>query len=166
MIRDYLGVWPEIHEQAFVAETADVIGRVTLEKNSSVWYGAVLRGDVAGITIGENTSVQDNCVLHCDHGSDMVIGRNVTVGHGAIVHGATVGDNTLIGMGAIVLDGAKIGESCVIAAGALVKERAEIPDGSMVVGVPGKIIRSLSEEQIRQSREQSYYVELSGHYKK
>ena len=165
MIRTYMGACPEVHETAFVAETAVLIGRVKLCKSSSVWYGAVIRADEADITLGEGTSVQDNCALHCDENSHMIIGNNVIVGHGAVLHGATIGDNTLIGMGAIVLDGAKIGKNCVIAAGALIKEKAVIPDGSMVAGVPGKIIRTLTPEQIEQREETSYYVEFAKLYK-
>jgi len=165
MIKTYMGATPEIHESAFVAETAALIGRVKLCENSSVWYGAVIRADEADIVLGKGTNVQDNCALHCDEGSHMIIGDNVTIGHGAVLHGATIGDNVLIGMGAIVLDGAKIGENCIIAAGALVKEKAVIPENSMVVGVPGKIVKTLTAEQIAQRKETSYYVEFARLYK-
>ncbi len=164
MIMEYKGTMPEISSEAFVAPTADVIGDVKIAAYASVWFGAVIRGDEAPIVIGEGTNVQDNCVLHCDHGSDMVIGKNVTIGHGSIVHGATIGDNVLIGMGAIVLDKARIGDNCIIGAGAVVKEKADIPAGSMVVGVPGKIIRSLDEAAIGERQKQSYYVPLSKDY--
>ena len=164
MIMKYKGIMPEISSDAFVAHSADVIGDVKIEADASVWFGAVIRGDEAPIRIGRGSNIQDNCVLHCDRGSDMYIGKNVTIGHGSILHGATVGDNTLIGMGAIILDGAKIGENCIIGAGALVKEMAEIPDNSMVVGVPGKIIRTLDEKAIAERQAQSYYVPLSKDY--
>ena len=165
MTRDYKGISPKIHKDAFVAETAAVIGDVEIGKDSSVWYGAVVRGDEAPIRIGEKTNVQDNCVLHCDAGTSMNIGENVTIGHGAIVHGATIGDNVLIGMGAIILNGATIGDNAVIGAGAVVKENADIPAASLVVGVPAKVIRTLTEEQISQRKTVSYYVELAGNYK-
>ena len=164
MIRDYKGVWPKIDKDAFVAETAAVIGDVEIGKDSSIWYGAVIRGDESPIRIGEKTCVQDNSVLHCDDDSLMVIGENVTIGHGAIVHGATIGDNVLIGMGAIILNGAKIGDNAVIGAGAVVKENADIPAGSLAVGVPAKVVRTLTEEQIKERKTLSYYVKLSKDY--
>ncbi len=164
MIMEYKGIMPEISPDAFVAPTASVIGDVKIAADASVWFGAVIRGDEAPITIGKGTNIQDNVVLHCDHGSDMVIGKNVTIGHGSIVHGATIGDNVLIGMGAIVLDGAKIGDNCIIGAGAVVKERADIPAASMLVGVPAKIIRTLDEKAIEDRKKQSYYVPLSKDY--
>ena len=165
MTREYKGVWPKIDKGAFVAETAAVIGDVEIGKDSSIWYGAVIRGDESPIRIGEKTSVQDNCVLHCDDESPMVIGENVTIGHGAIVHGATIGDNVLIGMGAIILNGAKIGDNAVIGAGAVVKENADIPAGSLAVGVPAKVVRMLTEEQLQERKALSYYVELAKDYK-
>ena len=164
MTRDYKGVWPKIDKDAFEAETAAVIGDVEIGKDCSIWDGAVLRGDESPIRIGEKTNVQDNCVLHCDDYSPMVIGENVTIGHGAIVHGATIGDNVLIGMGAIILNGAKIGDNAVIGAGAVVKENADIPAGSLAVGVPAKVVRTLTEEQIKERKTLSYYVELSKNY--
>jgi carbonic anhydrase/acetyltransferase-like protein (isoleucine patch superfamily) len=164
MIRDYLGAWPKIDKEAFIAETAAVIGEVEVGAGTSVWYGAVLRGDEGAITVGRDSSIQDNAVLHCDLGSEVHIGNNVTVGHSAVVHGSTVGDNTLIGMGAIVLNGASIGEECIIAAGAVVKENAVIPARSMVVGVPGKIIRTLSDEQAEKLRQPTYYAKLVKDY--
>lgn len=124
----------------FVADTARVLGDSRLAKDVSIWYGAVVRGDMASITIGECTNIQDNCVLHCDPGEDLVIGSHVTVGHMATVHGMKIGDNCLIGIGSIILARAEIGENCLIAAGALVREGQKVPPGSIVVGVPGKII--------------------------
>jgi len=166
MTGEYKGKYPIIHSEAFIAENASVIGDVKIGKDSSVWFGAVIRGDEAPIVIGEGSCVQDNAVLHCDHGSDMHIGNNVTIGHGAIVHGATIGDNVLVGMGAIILDGAKIGANSVVGAGAVVKERADIPENSMLVGVPAKVIRTLEGEQLQARKEKSYYVELSKEYMK
>ena len=125
---------PDIHPSAFVAPGAVIRGEVHLAENSSVFYNAVLRGDRAPISIGEGTNIQDNCVVHVEYDLPVTVGKNVTVGHGAILHGCTVGDETLIGMGAIVLNGAQIGKSCLIGAGALVTQNAVIPDGCMAVG--------------------------------
>jgi carbonic anhydrase/acetyltransferase-like protein (isoleucine patch superfamily) len=121
---------------------------VILKRNASVWFGAVLRGDNEPITVGENSNVQDGAVLHTDAGSPLVIGSNVTIGHQAMLHGCTVGDNSLIGIGAVVLNGARVGRNCLIGAKALIPEGKEIPDGSLVVGAPGRVLRPLSEAQI------------------
>ena len=139
------GKTPEIHPEARIAENAAIIGEVTLGAGASVWYGAVLRGDAGFIRIGENSNVQDCCCLH--GAKNTAVGKNVTIGHGAIVHGCTVEDNCLIGMGATILDGAVIGEGSIIGAGALVGEGKVIPPRSLVVGVPGKVIREVSDEQ-------------------
>ncbi len=136
----------EAHESAFIAPTAVCIGSVTVARNASVWWNAVLRGDCEPITIGEETNVQDGCVLHTDPGAPLVLGRNVTIGHMAMLHGCIVGDNSVIGIGAVVLNGAKIGANCLIASKALVRENAEIPDNSMVVGIPGKVVRQVTPE--------------------
>ena len=132
---------------AFVAGSAVVVGDVTLEPGSSVWYGAVIRGDEGPIVIGENANVQDNAVLHCDPGHHVTLGRNVTVGHGAIVHGAEVGEGSLIGMHATLLNGCKVGSHCIIGAGALVPEGKEIPDGTVAVGVPARVVKDAAEAQ-------------------
>lgn len=131
----------------WVAETAVVIGDVLLQPAASVWWHAVLRGDNERITVGENSNVQDGCVLHTDPGSPLVIGRNVTVGHMAMLHGCTVGDGSLIGIGTVVLNGARIGRNCIIGARSLIPEGKEIPDNSLVMGSPGKVVRELSDEQ-------------------
>ncbi len=166
MIRDYRGILPKISESAFVAETAAVIGDVTVEENANIWYGAVLRGDEGPIEIGKNTNIQDNATVHTNHEYKVIIGENVTVGHNAIVHGCTVGDGTMIGMGAVVLNGAVIGKGCLIAAGALIKEREVIPDGSLCVGVPAKIIRTLNEEAKAGVLENAeMYVKLGQEYR-
>ena len=130
---------PADNGAAFVAENATLAGSVRLEKNSSVWYGAVLRADTGRIAIGENSNVQDNAVLHTGPGLDVTVGRGTSVGHGAVVHGCTVGDGCLIGMHATILNGAVIGDGCLIAAGALVPENMQVPAGSLVIGVPGKV---------------------------
>lgn len=127
-----------------LAPNAVVVGDVVLENNVSVWYGAVIRGDCGRIQIGENTNVQDNCVLH----DPITIGKGCTIGHGALVHGCEIGDHTMIGMGAIVLSGAKIGSHCVVAAGAVVKENMVIPDGHLVMGVPARIVGPTRQELI------------------
>lgn len=164
MILDYFAK-PEIAESAFVAETAVVIGNVRILDEASVWYGVVLRGDKGLITVGKKTSVQDNTVVHSGPGEDACIGNGVTVGHGAIIHGCKIGDYSLIGMGAIILSKAEIGDHCIIGAGAVVKEGDKIPPGSLVVGVPGKVIRQLSEEQLRYPEINcEEYVEISRKY--
>ena len=139
---------PDIHPSAFVAPGAVVRGEVHLAENSSVFYNAVLRGDRAPISIGEGTNIQDNCVVHVEYDLPVTVGKNVTVGHGAILHGCTVGDETLIGMGAIVLNGAQIGKGCLIGAGALVTQNAVIPDGCMAVGSPARVKRPLTPEEM------------------
>ena len=131
----------------FVADTARVIGNVILMNNASVWFGAVIRGDNEPITIGENSNIQDGSVLHSDPGFALTIGRDVTVGHLAMLHGCTIGDGSLIGIGAVVLNGAKIGKNCLIGAKALIGEGKEIPDNSMVLGAPGRVVRTFTDEQ-------------------
>ncbi|PLR28094.1 gamma carbonic anhydrase family protein [Caulobacter zeae] len=133
--------------ECWIAPTASVMGNVVLKQNASVWWGAVVRGDNDPITIGENSNIQDGSVLHTDAGIPLTIGANVTVGHMVMLHGCTIGDGSLIGIGSIILNGAKIGKNCLIGAGALITEGKEIPDNSMVVGAPGKIIREVSEHQ-------------------
>lgn len=141
------GYQPEIDEAAWIAPTATVIGRVKLEAEVSIWYNAVLRGDSDQITIGARSNIQDGCVLHADPGFPLTVGAGVSVGHNAILHGCTVGDDVLVGMGATVLNGAVIGAGSLIAANALIPEGAQIPPGSLVAGVPGKVRRELSEDQ-------------------
>ena len=145
MIKSFRGKTPIVPESCFVAENATIIGDVTLGENCSVWFGAVIRGDYNSIAIGEGSNVQDNAVLHCSEGSSISIGKNVTIGHGAIVHGATVGDNVLVGMGSIVLDGAQVGESSIIGAGCVCKENMVVEKGSVVVGIPGKAVKNALE---------------------
>ncbi len=142
------GVKPELDTTAWVAPSADVMGKVIMHAESSIWFCAVVRGDNEPITIGKGSNIQDNSVLHTDPGMPLTIGEGVTVGHQVMLHGCTIGDNSLIGIGATVLNGAKIGKNCIIGAHALVTEGKEIPDNSMVVGAPGKIIKTLNEQQI------------------
>lgn len=143
---------PAIHPTARVAEGAVVRGHVTLGENVSVWYNAVLRGDVDAIEVGNDTNIQDGCIVHEDFGCPARIGRRVTVGHGAILHGCTVGDDTLIGMGAIVLNGARIGAGCIVGAGALVTQGTVVPDGSVVLGSPVRIVRQVTTEELEHNR--------------
>ncbi len=138
-----------IHPSVFVAETATIVGEVTIYPDASVWYGAVIRGDASKIVIGDGTNVQDGGVIHCDANLPTTIGKRVVIGHRAVIHGATIADNVMIGIGAIVLNGAKIGEYSIIAAGALVPEGKEIPPRSLVMGVPGKVIRQVNDEEIK-----------------
>ncbi|MBV6288376.1 gamma carbonic anhydrase family protein [Pseudomonas aegrilactucae] len=137
----------ETHPQSWVAPTATLIGKVRLQAGASVWFGAVLRGDNELIDIGENSNVQDGAVMHTDMGWPLTLGTGVTVGHNAMLHGCTVGDYSLIGIGAVILNGARIGKHCIIGANALVPEGREIPDGSLVVGSPGKVVRELTPAQ-------------------
>ena len=139
------GIAPEIAEDAWVAPGAHLMGKVVLEAGASVWFGAVLRGDNEEIRVGAGSNVQENVVCHTDMGFPLVIGANCTIGHKAMLHGCTIGEGSLIGMGATVLNGAKIGRGCLIGAGALVTEGKEIPDGSLVMGAPGKVVRMLDE---------------------
>ncbi len=142
------GIAPRIHATAWVADSAQVMGNVVLGEDASVWFGTVVRGDTECITIGAGSNIQDASVLHADFGQPLVVGCNVTVGHQVMLHGCTIGDETLIGIGAIVLNGAKIGKNCLVGAGALVTEGKEFPDGSMIIGSPAKAVRQLTPEQM------------------
>ena len=139
---------PRIAPSAWVADSAQVIGRVELGEGASVWYGAVLRGDNEWITIGARSNVQDGSVLHTDMGWPLTLGEDVTIGHQVMLHGCTVGDGSLIGIQAIVLNGARIGRNCLVGAGAVVTEGKEFPDNSLIVGAPAKVVRELSPEQL------------------
>lgn len=143
------GIAPTLSEDGdvWIAPSAHVIGNVTLSKGVSVWFGSVLRGDNEPIFIGAGTNLQEQTVIHVDPGFPCTIGQNCTIGHKAMIHGCTIGDGTLIGMGATVLNGARIGKGCLIGAGALVTEGKDIPDGSLVMGMPGKVVRMLTEDQ-------------------
>ena len=162
MFLSFCGKTPRDEGAAFVAPSATVQGDVVLKPGSTVWYGAVLRADTGSIAIGENSNVQDNAVLHTGPGLDVTVGRGTSVGHGAVVHGCTVGDGCLIGMHATILNGAVIGDGCLIAAGALVPENMQVPAGSLVIGVPGKVVRPVSAAQaaaIKANEEE--YLELA-----
>lgn len=145
MIWELDGLRPEIDPDAWVAPDAQVMGHVRLGAGASIWFGAVLRGDGEVIDIGEATNIQDGCILHTDTGFPLAIGRDCTIGHRAVVHGCTIGAGSLIGMSATVLTGARVGAGCLIGAGALVTGNAVIPDGSLVTGAPGRVVRTLDE---------------------
>jgi carbonic anhydrase/acetyltransferase-like protein (isoleucine patch superfamily) len=154
------GMSPRVHETAWVADTAVLIGEVDLDVEASTWFGAVLRGDNEIIAVGSRSNIQDNAVLHTDRGFPLSIGDGCTIGHKAMLHGCTIGENTLVGMGATILNGARIGSNCLIGANALVTEGKVIPDNSLVVGAPGKVVRLLDESAIaRLRRSAETYVE-------
>ncbi|HQY72954.1 MAG TPA: gamma carbonic anhydrase family protein [Aestuariivirga sp.] len=144
------GIAPELPAEGscWIAASADVIGRVRLERNASIWFNAVLRGDNELISVGEGSNVQDGCVLHTDMGSPLTVGKHCTIGHKAMLHGCTIGDNTLVGIGSIILNNAVIGKNCLIGAHSLISERKVIPDNSLVMGSPGKVVRELDAEAI------------------
>ena len=161
MILPYRDKQPLIEESAYVSSNATVIGDVTLEKGSSIWFHSVVRGDKDHIHIGEDSNIQDNCTLHTDPKHLLQIGKRVTVGHNAVLHGCMIEDEVLIGMGAIVLNGAHIGRHSIIGAGALVKEGQQIPENSLAVGSPARIIRKCSEEQVKEILENAaHYAQL------
>lgn len=167
MIMKYREIQPAMHEDCFVAKNATVIGDVTMKEHASVWFHTVIRGDSDKIEIGRYTNIQDNCTLHTDAGHQIHLGDYITVGHNAIVHGAFIDDETLIGMGAIILNKARIGKHCVIGAGALVCENQIIPDNSVVIGCPAKVLKHVSQEQIDHILENAiHYAELGMEYKK
>ena len=166
MIKGYDGVEPNIDETAFIAESVDIVGKVTIEKNANIWYGTVLRADDNYITVGENTNIQDGSVVHISEKFPTIIGKNVTVGHKSIIHGCEIGDNTLIGMGSIVLDGAKVGEFTLLGAGSLVPPGKEIPSGVLAMGSPAKVIRELSQEEKENLTKSAFkYVNLANNHK-
>jgi carbonic anhydrase/acetyltransferase-like protein (isoleucine patch superfamily) len=143
------GYAPQLDDDTWVAPDANLIGQVVMEAGSSIWFGSTIRADHEEIRVGAGSNVQENCVMHIDRGFPLTIGRNCTIGHKVMLHGCTIGDNSLIGMGATVLNGARIGKNCLIGAGALITENKVIPDGSLVMGVPGKVVRQLDEQAIK-----------------
>ncbi|HEY3415161.1 MAG TPA: gamma carbonic anhydrase family protein [Armatimonadota bacterium] len=162
IIRSYNGVQPEIGPNAFVAETAALVGAVRVGAGSSIWYSATLRGDVDSITVGARTSIQDGCVLHCERGAPCVVGDDVTVGHNVTLHGCTVENGAVIGIGATVLNRAVIGAGAVVAAGALVTEGAVVPPGMVAMGVPAKAVREVTEAEKNRFRANAeHYVLLA-----
>ena len=166
MVKNFKGKRPNLNEEVYISETAVIIGDVTIKKHANIWFGAVIRGDEASITIGENTNIQENCVVHVDYGNNVVIGNRCTIGHGAIIHGCSIKDNVLVGMGSIILNGAKIGNNTIIGAGSLVTQNKEFEDGVLIFGNPAKAIRKLTEDEI-ESIKKAYlsYLELSKEFK-
>ncbi len=166
MIYDLEKNVPEISSDSWVAPNAIIIGKVKLEKNSSIWFNAVLRGDIEKIVIGENSNIQDGSVLHTDPGCPLTVGKGVTVGHMVMLHGCEISDDTLIGIGSTILNKAKIGKNCIIGANTLVTENKTIPDNSLVLGSPGKVIRKVTDDEIKVIRENAkHYVKNSKRYK-
>ena len=160
------GKTPQVDSTAWIADSAQVMGHVTLGPDASVWFGCVLRGDTESMTIGEGSNIQDLTVMHADHGLPLTIGKHVTVGHKVMLHGCTIGDESLIGIGAIVLNGARIGKNCLVGAGSLVTEGKEFPDGSMILGSPAKVVRQLTPEQIEGLRQSArHYMENARRFK-
>jgi carbonic anhydrase/acetyltransferase-like protein (isoleucine patch superfamily) len=156
---------PQLHETAWVADSATVIGNVRLDAEASVWYGAVVRGDNELITVGRGSNVQDGSVLHTDHGFPLTLGEGVTVGHQVTLHGCIIGDGSLVGIQAVVLNGARIGRNCLVGAGALVTEGKEFPDNSLIMGSPAKVVRELTPEQTQRLRQsaQNYIANAARH---
>lgn len=165
MIMSVSGKTPDTARAAFIAENASLIGDVTLKRNSSVWFNAVLRGDSSSIVVGEESNIQDGCILHADEAFPLNVGNHVTVGHAAVLHGCTVGDGCLVGMGAIVLNGAVIGKNCVIGAGALVTGSKVFEEGQLVLGSPAKAVRPLTSDEIANSEKAAaHYAKLAREY--
>lgn len=166
MLKPYKGKWPSLGEGVFIEDSAQIIGDVEIGKDSSVWFNAVVRGDVHHIRIGERTNVQDNSTLHVTKDTyPLIIGNDITIGHNVVLHGCTVKDRCLIGMGAIVLDNAEIGEDSIVGAGALVTEGMKVPPGSLVLGIPAKVVRELKpEEKSRIKKSALNYIEYSRNY--
>ncbi|AEH07312.1 gamma carbonic anhydrase family protein [Methanothermococcus okinawensis] len=145
-----------------IAKNATVVGNVELGENVNIWYGAVLRGDVDNIVVKKGSNIQDNCVIHCSKGHPTTIGEYVTVGHGAVVHGCTIGNNVLIGMNSTILNGAKIGDNCIVGAHSLITQNKIIPPNSLVIGAPAKVVRSLTDDEVKSIRDNALrYIELS-----
>jgi len=167
MIYDFEKNVPGVNPDAWVAPNATIIGKVKLEKNSSIWFNAVLRGDIEPIIIGENSNIQDGSVLHTDPGYPLTVGKGVTVGHMVMLHGCQISDDTLIGIGSIILNNAKIGKNCIVGANTLITENKVIPDNSLVVGSPGRVLRKVTDEEIKAILENGkHYVDISKKYKK
>ena len=160
------GVAPQVHTQAWVAPSAQVMGQVSVGAGASIWFGTVVRGDTERITIGADSNIQDASVLHADAGQPLVIGERVTVGHQAMLHGCTVGDGSLIGIGSVILNRAVIGKGCIVGANTLIPEGKVFPDRSLIVGSPGKVVRELSDEDVaRLKKSAEHYVDNAARYR-
>ena len=165
MIHKFNKIKPNIEKANFIADSADIIGNVTAEENSSIWYNCTLRGDISPIRIGKNSNVQDNSVIHVNHDTGTIIGNNVTIGHRVLLHACTVEDGCLIGMGAIILDNSIIGRESIVGAGSLVTKGKKFPPRSLILGSPAKAIRTLTKEEVEESRKNTEsYVEISKMY--
>lgn len=167
MILEFNKKNPKIDKTCYISESVDIIGEVTIERDVNIWFGSRLRGDMNKINIGENTNIQENSVIHVDFDYETNIGKNVTIGHGAIIHGCNISDNVLVGMGSIILNGAKIGKNSIIGAGSLVTQGKEFEDGVLIMGSPAKVIRKLSEDEIEKIKVSAMnYVKISKEYLK
>ncbi|KYH35605.1 galactoside O-acetyltransferase [Clostridium tepidiprofundi DSM 19306] len=165
MINNYNKFEPKIKESCFIADNASIIGNVDIGEDSSVWFGAVIRGDLEKIVIGRRTNIQDNCTIHVDTDCSVELGDGVTIGHNSIIHGCKIGNNCLIGMGSTILNGATIGDNCIIGANSLITQGKKIPSGVLCLGSPAKIIRELTEEEINFIKKNAeHYVELAKCY--
>ena len=167
MIKEFEGNIPRIDESTYISESVDIIGDVTIEENANIWFGTRLRGDMNKIVIGKNTNIQENTVVHVDKNCPCLIGKDVTIGHGAIIHGCEICDNVLVGMGSIILNNAKIGKNTIIGAGSLVTQGKSFPDGVLILGNPAKVVRELTDDEIKNIKKSAdNYVNLSKRYKK
>ena len=167
MVMEFEGVTPKIDENTYISESVDIIGKVEILENANIWFGTRLRGDMNNIVIGENTNIQENSVVHVDSKSPCIIGNNVTIGHGAIIHGCNIADNVLVGMGSIILNNAKIGNNTIIGAGSLITQGKEFPEGVLILGNPAKVVRKLTQAEIESIQcSADNYVRLSKKYKK
>lgn len=153
MLMSFKGIYPKLHDGVWIAPTATVIGDVEIGNDSSIWFNTVIRGDVAAVRIGRETNIQDNCILHAaDQKTGVIIGNQVSVGHLTILHGCEIQDNTLVGMGSIIMDGAVIGKNCIVAAGSLITANSYFEEGSLILGRPAKVIKTVTLEQIERNR--------------
>lgn len=167
MIKSFKDKIPMVNDDTYISENVDIIGDVTIEKDCNIWFGSRLRADMQRIYVGKGTNIQENSVVHTDIDFETIIGENVTIGHGAIIHGCTISDNVLIGMGSIILNGAKIGKDSIVGAGSLVTQNKEFEDGVLILGNPAKVVRKLTEKEIESIRESAkHYIELSKEYAK
>ena len=166
MILKLDNIKPKIHENTFIANSADIIGNVEIFENVSIWFGAVLRGDVEKIIVGKNSNIQDNSTVHTDFGIPCIIGENVTVGHNVVLHSCNISDNVIIGMGSTILNGAKIAKNCLVGANSLVTHKLEYEEGMLILGNPAKIVRILTDEEIEHIiKNANHYVENAKRYK-
>lgn len=167
MIKGFKGKKPDISKDVYIAENSTIIGDVILKNNVSVWFGSTIRGDIGSIIVGENTNIQENCVIHVDDNRNVSIGDGCTIGHGAIIHGCSIGENVLIGMGATILNGAQIGNNTIVGAGSLITENKKFEDGVLILGSPAKVVRALTEDEIDNNRKSCLnYINLSKDFKK